>query len=121
DSITIRWPSGIQQMFFNVAANTELLAVEAYLAGDLNGDGFVGIADLNIVLGNWNQNVTPGYHIWGDPSGDGFVGIEDLNEVLGNWNAGTPPPPFASNIPEPGSVTLLLLILAPIDVKRIRV
>jgi len=54
DTVTIRWPSGIQQMFFNVAANTELLAVEAYLAGDLNGDGFVGIDDLNIVLGAWN-------------------------------------------------------------------
>jgi hypothetical protein len=120
DSITIRWPSGIQQMFFNVAANTELLAVEAYLAGDLNGDGFVGIADLNIVLGNWNQNVTPGYHIWGDPSGDGFVGIEDLNEVLGNWNAGTPPPVFATDIPEPGSVAVLLLALVPVGVKRFR-
>ena len=30
------------------------------LTGDLNNDGFVGIADLNIILGNWNQNVTPG-------------------------------------------------------------
>ncbi len=107
DTVTIRWPSGIQQMFFNVAANTELLAVEAYLAGDLNGDGFVGIDDLNIVLGAWNTNVTPGYHVWGDPSGDGFVGIDDLNEVLGNWNAGTPPPTFASNIPEPGTAALL--------------
>ncbi|MEZ6192560.1 MAG: hypothetical protein R3C45_14890 [Phycisphaerales bacterium] len=50
--------------------------------GDLNGDGFVGIADLNIVLSNWNQNVTPGDYLQGDPSGDGFVGIEDLNYVL---------------------------------------
>ncbi|GAB4190928.1 MAG: hypothetical protein Kow00105_05130 [Phycisphaeraceae bacterium] len=61
------------------------------IAGDLDGDGFVGIADLNIVLGNWNQNVTAGSLAEGDPSGDGFVGIEDLNTVLGNWNAGTSP------------------------------
>ena len=24
------------------------------MSGDINGDGFVGIADLNIILGNWN-------------------------------------------------------------------
>ncbi len=29
------------------------------LAGDINGDGFVGIADLNIVLGNWNAGTPP--------------------------------------------------------------
>lgn len=63
----------------------------APVTGDLNDDGFVGIADLNIVLGNWNQNVTAGVWAEGDPSGDGFVGIADLNEVLGNWNGGTPP------------------------------
>jgi hypothetical protein len=29
------------------------------LEGDINGDGFVGIADLNIVLGNWNAGTPP--------------------------------------------------------------
>jgi hypothetical protein len=75
------------------------------LEGDLNDDGFVGIADLNIVLGNWNQNVTPGDNLAGDPSGDGFVGINDLNTVLGNWNAGTPP--TANAVPEPASLALI--------------
>ena len=41
--------------------------------GDLDANGFVGISDLNIVLGNWNQNVTPGDFLSGDPSADGFV------------------------------------------------
>ncbi|MEZ6192654.1 MAG: PEP-CTERM sorting domain-containing protein [Phycisphaerales bacterium] len=77
----------------------------ALLTGDLEGDGFVGISDLNAVLGNWNQNVTPGSLIQGDPSGDGFVGIEDLNTVLGNWNAGTPPAGAA--VPEPASLAVL--------------
>jgi len=100
---------------------TGLIVVAPGLDGDLNGDGFVGIADLNIVLGNWNQNVTPGDLLLGDPSGDGFVGIADLNVVLGNWNTGTPPgaPPGAypgaypgapggnANIPEPASLLVL--------------
>jgi len=71
----------------------------------------VGIADLNLVLGAWNQNVPPGDPL-ADPSGDGFVGIADLNVVLGNWNAGTPPPPDVSaNIPEPGTLGLLGVFL----------
>jgi hypothetical protein len=83
--------------------------VQLPLPGDLNADGFVGIVDLNIVLGNWNQNVTPGDPLLGDPSGDGFVGIADLNLVLGNWNAGTPPTQ-SGNIPEPGAVGVLGLL-----------
>jgi hypothetical protein len=83
----------------------DLALVLALLTGDLDGDGFVGIGDLNAVLGNWNQNVTPGSLIQGDPSGDGFVGIEDLNTVLGNWNTGTPP--VAAAVPEPASLAVL--------------
>ena len=30
-----------------------------YLPGDLDGDGFVGIADLNIILSAWNQTLPP--------------------------------------------------------------
>ncbi|MEZ6192189.1 MAG: hypothetical protein R3C45_12995 [Phycisphaerales bacterium] len=74
-----------------------------HLEGDLNNDGFVGIIDLSIILGNWNEAVAHGVFTLGDPSGDGFVGIEDLNVVLSNWNAGTPPGETA-NIPEPGGV-----------------
>lgn len=81
------------------------------LRGDLDGDGFVGIADLNIVLGNWNQTIPPGDPL-ADPSGDGFVGIEDLNTVLGNWNAGAPPTGPGNVVPEPAAVMLLLAGLA---------
>ena len=62
-----------------------------HCGADIGCDGFVGIADLNVVLGNWNQFVSPGDALSGDLSGDGYVGIDDLNGVLGNWNAGTPP------------------------------
>jgi hypothetical protein len=74
-----------------VKAALDLVFPTTIIAGDLNKDGFVGIADLNIVLGNWNQSVAPGDFFSGDPSNDGFVGIEDLNTVLGNWNAVAPP------------------------------
>ena len=73
--------------------------------GDLDGDGFVGINDLNIVLSNWNQNVPPADPL-ADPSGDAFVGIDDLNAVLSNWNTGTPPA-INTNIPEPGTLAVL--------------
>lgn len=75
------------------------------ITGDLDGDGFVGITDLNLVLSNWNLNV-PVADGAADPSGDGFIGIEDLNIVLGNWNAGVPP---TSVIPEPAGAAMLLL------------
>jgi hypothetical protein len=74
------------------------------IVGDVDGDGFVGITDLNLILANWNQNVPPAAPM-ADLSGDGFVGIEDLNTVLGNWNTGAPPTD-AANIPEPGALAL---------------
>jgi T5SS/PEP-CTERM-associated repeat protein len=78
---------------------------------DPNTDGFVGIEDLNILLANWNQTVTPGDILAGDLNGDGFVGIEDLNAILGNWNAGAPPPPpdVSAATPEPGTISVLAI------------
>jgi hypothetical protein len=95
--------SGVDLTAF--AGDQFVTITQGLLDGDLNADGFVGIADLNIVLGVWNTNVTPGDLLAGDPSGDGFVGIADLNVVLGNWNAGTPP--AASVVPEPTTLALL--------------
>jgi uncharacterized protein YjbI with pentapeptide repeats len=77
------------------------------LIGDLDGDGFVGITDLNVILSRWNQPVPPGSLPSGDLSGDGFVGIEDLNAVLGTWNDSVPPPGIGSSVPEPGGAVLL--------------
>ncbi len=99
------------------ATDVTLEVVNA-LVGDLDGDGFVGINDLNIVLGNWNQNVPPANPL-ADPSGDGFVGIDDLNTVLGNWNNGSPPSEASANIPEP-SIAITGLLLTLIGVGRPR-
>ena len=94
---------------FGINYDTNTVTVTPGLIGDLDGDGFVGINDLNIVLGAWNSNVTAGVWGLGDTSGDGFIGIEDLNSVLGNWNAGTPPQ-TGTSIPEPGSLSILLIV-----------
>lgn len=77
------------------------------IEGDLDGDGFVGISDLDILLGHWNQTVPAGDPGQGDPSADGYVGIEDLDLVLGNWNRGTPSGAGSIFVPEPSVIGLL--------------
>lgn len=76
------------------------------IEGDLDGDGFVGIDDLDLVLNRWNQTLALPLAIGGDPSGDGFVGIADLDIVLGHWNQGTPPTVDAT-VPEPATISLV--------------
>ncbi len=53
------------------------------LPGDLNGDGAVNFADLNIVLSNFGATGAPG--IPGDANNDGVVNFADLNIVLSNF------------------------------------
>ncbi len=61
--------------------------------GDLNGDGFVGALDLQIILTNWGQIVTPGDLSKGDVFPDGFIGLTDLSFLLLSWGQGTIPTP----------------------------
>jgi len=77
------------------------------IPGDLDGDGFVGLSDLDIILNNWNMTVPPA-DPRADRNGDDFVGLDDLDVVLLNWNAGTPP---AQAVPEPATATGLALLL----------
>lgn len=84
------------------------------VTGNLDGDGFVGLSDLDLILANWNQTVPPGNTL-ADVSGpggvpDGYVGLDDLDVVLGNWNAGTPPQTSINMVvPEPSSCVALVL------------
>ena len=72
------------------------------LDGDLDGDGFVGSADLDIVRGAWGQTVAGGA-AEGDPSNDGVVGSADLDIVRANWGATA----GAAAVPEPGVCLLI--------------
>ena len=72
------------------------------LEGDLNGDGFVGSADLDLVRGHWGESVSGPAQ--GDANGDGTVSSADLDIVRGNWGASN----FAA-VPEPGTVLLIVV------------
>ena len=95
----------------------ELDALDLFLRGDLDGDGFVGINDLNIILTNWNQVIPPG-NPTADVNADGFVGIADLNIILANWNNGAPLPPGGAAVPEPATGALLTLGVAALIRRR---
>jgi beta-propeller repeat-containing protein len=91
-----------------------LVKFTAPIAGDLDGDGFVGITDLAMILAAWNQTV-PLSDPLADPTGDGFVGIEDLNIVLGNWDVGVPP---QLPIPEPATFMLITFMGLVLEFRR---
>ena len=105
--------SGLEWDLSNLYVTGEIsVATVSAIPGDLNGDGYVGLDDLQPILDHWNQNVTVGDPMMGDISGpggvpDGYVGLDDLQPVFDHWNEGVPPTP--SSIPEPASLVLLSL------------
>jgi len=74
--------------------------------GDFNADGFVGQADLDILLANWGRDVAHSSLIEGDASGNGVVDTADLDVLRDNWGDGAFPD---VNIPEPGSLAIMTL------------
>jgi len=111
---------GTGQGYFN-HVKLEVASLEP-MSGDLNGDGFVGGDDLDIVRSFWGQDVTEGDLLSGDPSGDGFVGGDDLDIVRANWGDGMPPAPV--DVPEPITRALvaagLIVIAVPCRALRRR-
>ena len=100
--------------YFQVDGSTLSLLIQL-LVGDLDGDGFVGGSDLDIIRSFWGQAVTPGNLLHGDPSGDGFVGGDDLDILRAHWGEGTPP----GAAPEPSTwIGLLGLLTASLMLGR---
>lgn len=87
------------------------------LAGDLDGSGFVGQGDLDIVLDHWGQSVSPGDWLTGDPSGEGFVGQDDLDIVLDHWGQGTLSGRQYA-VPAPGALALLMIAAPAVLLRR---
>ena len=102
-------PDGTNQFFLPGIIEAEIMVdyrPGLLIRGDLDGDGFVGINDLNIILANWNTSVPDGDLTQGDTNDDGFVGIDDLNLILSRWNTSAPPPAFVV-VPEPGGLMIV--------------
>ena len=47
---------------------------------DTNGDGYVNVSDLLIVIDQWGSSNSPA-----DVNEDGIVDVSDLLIVIGNW------------------------------------
>jgi hypothetical protein len=56
------------------------------VAGDIDGDGAIGAADLAALLAAWGSAGGPA-----DLDGDGGVGAADLAALLAMWSAGGNP------------------------------
>jgi hypothetical protein len=78
------------------------LTADIASSGGPGPDGFVGQADLDLILQNWAQNVGVGHPA--DLTGDGFVGQGDLDIILQNWAASGPLTPTAVQVSSSGIV-----------------
>ena len=95
-----------RQINIDEGSGLSIDTVAAGIPGDLNGDGYVGLDDLQPILDHWNQDVTPGDLTAGDVTNDGYVGLDDLQPVLDHWNESASP---AVSVPEPAALTLMVL------------
>ena len=80
---------------------------EMDIAGDMDGDNFVGSSDLDAIRAHWGETVVPGCLESGDATGDGRVASDDLDRVRENWGEGC----GAAAVPEPSWWGLLLLTI----------
>ena len=89
-----------------------VLGTTIELPGDVNGDMWIGGADLTTIISNWGM--TDATREQGDLSGDGTVSGLDYTEVVSNWGNGVfpgpgePGEPIAA-VPEAGTVWVVVL------------
>ena len=88
-----------------IEGGTYVWPISVDLAGDVDGDGFVGGDDLTIILTNWGSSGMTREQ--GDLTGEGFVGGDDYTEVLTYWGTGIGLGAVLASVPEPVSLTLL--------------
>lgn len=77
---------------------------------DIDHDGLIGFADLNVIASNFNA-----FGSWsdGDVDGDGFVGFSDLNLVVSLFSTSAP-----RNVPGPGAGILFVMVGARVFCRR---
>ena len=73
--------------------------------GDANGDGTVGLADLQALAENYGN--TSATWSMGDFTGEGTVGLADLQALADNYGNIGEPCDTAAVVPEPATLCLL--------------
>ena len=74
DKLTVRWPSGIVQFYFDVDSN-QLLTIFESVQGDVNHDGTVDLLDISPFV---NQLTNGNFSLEADVNGDGTVNLLDV-------------------------------------------
>jgi hypothetical protein len=86
DVVGINLKTGIDN--FSLQIVHELPVVPPACPADFNGDGFINLPDLNVLLAHFGQQVEPGTN--GDVTGDGEVDLLDLNRLLAIFGTACP-------------------------------
>ncbi len=100
-----------------------VLQLLATAPGDANGDLIVTIDDFGLLAGNFNQ---PGTWETGDFNGDGITNINDFGLLAANFNGDFNTLMAAATelgittIPEPGTATLIGLVVLGVTTKRLK-
>jgi len=85
--------------------------------GDFDGNGTVGLQDLNLVLVNWNSAASdiPAEWVNGRPLAGQTVGLGHLNNVLLTWNTSLTP----IAVPEPHAAAPILFMAITFVLNRL--
>jgi hypothetical protein len=105
----------VKLQFNGTVSNFVLQDTYSYVPGDVNFDNVVNGLDINKIAANWlKTNPTPNFGvIAADANMDDVVNGLDLNLIASNWLKAAPTQPGAGvSVPEPGSMSLLLLGVA---------
>jgi hypothetical protein len=110
--------SGLRNLHFSAQSSAGSFLVdqvvlknmEDVIPGDVNGDGYVDIFDVNLVSAHWGESGPTA-----DANGDGIVDIFDVNLISANWS-----PAGGAAVAEPGSGLLLCLGLLALGAIRAR-
>lgn len=98
----------------------EFLPLEPTVPGDVDGNGEVNTADLNIILANFRQS--PASWSGGDLTGDGIVNLFDFRAWKQSFDAvvSASAADAARNIPEPATTLLAICLVLLIAMFRSR-